>query len=227
MHSVDLAVLFPYLKEIYLSGGERLLEPGDPVDSVYFPSSSAISIVTVLSDGREIATESIGNESVAGLMPAITHIPPTTRMFVQISGGAISLPADRFSDRANESPALMALIHRFAQAQAAQAEQSAACHALHHLSARLARWLLICEDRVNGPRMLLTQDDLGAMAGALRSSVSLVASEFKEQGLINYNRGRVEILDRPGLERRACECYLLDRARREMLSAPPDPPPTG
>jgi CRP-like cAMP-binding protein len=135
-------------------------------------------------------------------------------MRVQIGGGAVSLPAERLRDRAAQSPPLMALILRSAHDQSAQAEQSAACYALHSLPSRLARWLLICEDRVERSTMLLTQDEMGVMAGALRSSISMLASDFKHQGLIGYSRGHLQILDRPRLEARACECYRADRARR-------------
>jgi CRP-like cAMP-binding protein len=214
MAADDLAELFPFLREIALFGGEILSEPNIPISSVYFPSNSTISIVTIMSDGRDVETVSIGYESVAGLLPAVTHIAPTTRMHVQVGGGAISLPAEKLSARANRSPSLMALILRFAQDRAAQAEQSAACYALHPLPSRLARWLLICEDRVDRSTMLLTQDEMGVMAGALRSSISMLASEFKQLGLIGYSRGHLQILDRPGLEARACECYSADRARR-------------
>jgi CRP-like cAMP-binding protein len=218
MDAADFAALSPFLSETTLFGHETLCAPGEAISSVYFPSSSAISIVTVMSDGRDVETVSVGYEGVAGLLPALTGEAPSTRMFVQIGGGAVSLPADALRAHAVQSPSLMALALRFAQARAAQAEQSAACFALHHLPERLARWLLICEDRVDRPSLMLTQDDMGVMAGALRSSISVTASEFKEQGLIRYSRGLVEILDRPGLERRACECYSIDRARRETNS---------
>jgi CRP-like cAMP-binding protein len=210
----DLAELSPYLKEVALFGGNTLSEPGIPVTSIYFPSNSSISIVTIMSDGREVETVSIGCESVAGLLPAVTGIAPATRMHVQIGGGAISLAAEKLCARANRSPALTALIFRFAQARSAQADQSAACFALHPLPSRLARWLLICEDRMDRSSMLLTQDEMGVMAGALRSSISMLASDLKQQGLIGYSRGHLQILDRPRLEAEACECYAVDRARR-------------
>jgi CRP-like cAMP-binding protein len=218
INAADMAELFGSLKEVALFGGDTLSEPGKKIASVYFPSSSAISIVSIMADGRDVETASIGYEGVAGLLPALTHTAPSTRMFVQIGGGAISLPADKFSARAQQSPSLMALILRFAQARTAQAEQSAACYALHPLAARLARWLLICEDRVDRSSMMLTQDDMGVMAGALRSSISQTASEFKEKGLIRYSRGHLEILDRPGLEHRACECYRTARSRLHDLA---------
>jgi CRP-like cAMP-binding protein len=211
MDPTDLAALFPFLKDVALLGGDRLAEAGDPIETVYFPSNCAISILTVMSDGRAVESVSIGYEGAAGLLPALTGVPPTTRMYVQIGGSAISVPAEKLKAQADRSPSLMALILRLAQAGASQAEQSVVCHAAHHLPARLARWLLICQDRVDRPDMTLTQDEMGLMAGALRSSISLTASEFKAQGLIRYSRGRLEIVDRPGLENQACECYHADQ----------------
>jgi CRP-like cAMP-binding protein len=216
----DMAELSPFLKEIALFGGEVLSEPGVAIECVYFPSNSAISNVLVMSDGRDVETVSIGYEGVAGLLPAVTHDAPNTRMYVQIGGGAISLPAEKLSARADQSPSLIALILRFAQARTAQAEQSAACFALHPLPSRLARWLLICEDRVDRSTMLLTQDEMGVMAGALRSSISMLASEFKQRGLISYSRGHLQIVDRSRLESQACECYRADRARRIATALP-------
>jgi CRP-like cAMP-binding protein len=213
----DVADLFPAMREVSLSAGQVLCEQGRLTELVYFPASAVISVVTAMEDGREVETASIGNEGVAGLLSALTDVPPRTRMYVQIPGAAISLPASRLRAQAIESVPFAQLVLRSAQANAAQTEQSAACNALHHLPARLARWLLICQDRVDSPVMTLTQDYMGVMAGALRSSISLTASEFKEAGLIRYSRGQLEILDRRGLEKRACECYRADRANRESL----------
>jgi CRP-like cAMP-binding protein len=215
MGPADMSALFPYLQEIALFGGDRLCEAGDAPKSVYFPSNSAISVVTIMRDGREVETSSIGYDGVAGLLPALTEIAAKSRMSVQIGGGAISLPASRLRERVKQSPALTSQTLHSLMVQSMQAERSAACHALHPLNARLARWLLICEDRVNRSQMELTQDHLGVMTGALRSSISLIASEFKELGLIRYSRGHIEILDREGLESRACECYGHDQAMRD------------
>ena len=214
-----MAELSPFLKEVVLYGGETLCLPGETVGTVYFPSSSAISLARVMRMGRDAETASVGYEGVAGLLPALTGKAITARMFVQVGGGAISLPAERLRARAFQSRTLMTLILQFAQLHLEHCEQAAACYAMHPLPARLARWLLLCEDRVDRPMMMLTQDDMAVIAGALRSSISMIASEFKSQGLIRYSRGHIEIIDRPGLERRACECYDVDRATRVCVAA--------
>ena len=213
----DLAALSGVLTEVTLNLGQVLCPAGAAMRDVYFPSGAVVSLVSTLADGRGFETASVGFEGAAGLLPALTGIAPTTSMLVQIPGGAIRLPAENLRKRADESPALMNLALRHAQVTAAQAEQTIACNGAHALPERLARWLLICSDRVDGATMPLTQDYLGVMTGALRSSVSLTASVFKRDGLIAYTRGRLEILGRPGLERRVCECYASDRAGRDLL----------
>jgi CRP-like cAMP-binding protein len=214
----DMAALFPHLQEVALFDGESLGETGGASQSVYFPSNCAISMVTIMQDGREFETSSIGYEGVAGLLPALTDGAVAGKMRVQIGGSAVVLPAARLREQARRSPALLKLALGSLQDLSERAELSAACFALHPLSARLARWLLVCEDRVNRSQMDLTQDHLGVMASALRSSISLIASDFKDQGLIHYSRGHMEILDRPGLERRACECCRHDQARRDAMA---------
>src|SRR5579863_5136095 len=214
----DLEALSPHLSEATLSRGQTLARPGDLVEFIHFPGSAAIGSAAVMSDGRAVETATIGYENVVGLLPGLTQMPSLSRIFVQIGGSAISLPADKLRERAAESPSLIALILRFAQAGAAQAEQSAACNALHPLSGRFARWLLTCDDRVDQATMTLTQGDLAVMCGALRSSISHTASDFKRDGLIGYSRGLIEILDRAGLEERACECYAVDSARWRQLA---------
>ena len=219
MEASDIEALSPYLREDTLFRGQTLAASGEIVTQVYFPSSSAIGMAWAMHDGRAVQTATIGFENVAGLLPGLTHVACPSRMFVQIGGGAISLPAEKLRARAEVSPSLMRLILRFAQARSAQAEQTAACNALHALPGKLARWLLICDDRVHQPSMTLTQDDMAVMCGALRGSISLTAGEFQREGLIRYRRGLIEILDRPRLERQACECYAGDRASWGHLSA--------
>jgi CRP-like cAMP-binding protein len=217
MDPSDVAVLTPQLSEVALGVGQVLCESGDLPESVFFPSSSVISVVALLSDGRSFETASIGFEGVSGLLAGLTGIPSPTRTFVQIGGGAMRLPASALRARTEESPSFTKLVLRHAQVDAALAEQSVACNASHHLSERLAKWLLITQDRIDSAIIALTQDYLGVMVGALRSSISLTAGEFKKAGLIDYSRGRLEILDRPGLERRVCECYAVDRASHALL----------
>lgn len=221
MDDADVAALAPFLSEVSLAAGASLCEADAFPDSVYFPSGALVSVAVLLADGREFETSSIGFEGVAGLLPCLTELPSKTRMYVQIGGGAFRLPAAQFRLRASQSPGLMRLILRHAQINSGQAEQTVACNGMHHLAERLARWLLISHDRTGTDTMLLTQDYMSVMVGALRSSISLTANGFKRDGLIDYSRGRVKILDREELERRACECYAADQANRFLLIGRP------
>jgi CRP-like cAMP-binding protein len=134
----------------------------------------------------------------------------------------LSLPAAKLNAEAYRNPRFMDLVLQFVQAGLEEAKRCVACNALHRLPARLARWLLVSQDRVDRPLMMLTQDNMSMMTGALRSSISMTAGEFKQAGLITYSRGHVEILDRDRLERRACECYSPRAFPVQMESSEPD-----
>jgi CRP-like cAMP-binding protein len=211
LNSADLAALTSSLQEVALGAGQLLCDAGDLPDSVYFPSNCVISTVTLLRDGRAFEVSSAGYEGVANLFPILTGIPPQTRTFVQIPGTAFRLPAPVLRAHLDLNPSMMKHVLAYLQINHAQAERTIACNAVHPLPARLARWLLISNDRVDIPVMALTQDYMCVMAGALRSSISLTASGFKRDGLVTYSRGQIKILDRPGLEKRACECYQSDQ----------------
>lgn len=205
------------LREVALGGGQVLCEAGELPDRVYFPSSAVVSVVTLLRDGRAFEVSSIGFEGVANLFPALTGIAPASRTYVQIPGAAFCMPVQGVRNLLEARPSLMAKVLAYLQVNSGQSERTIACNAVHALSGRLARWLLISHDRVDVPTMALTQDYMCVMAGALRSSVSLTASAFKREGLITYSRGKVEIVDRPGLEQRACECYRSDKSEMSRL----------
>lgn len=213
----DIARLFPRMQEISVRAGETVLEPGQPVHAVYFPSSVVLSVVTVMRDGASIETATIGREGVAGLLSGLTGGVSPSRVFAQIGGSAVRVPTKDLRAAAIESPALMDLLLRAAQAIAAEAEQSVACNALHDAPARLARWLLLTQDRVGAASFPLTQDYMAIMVGVQRTTISAIASGLKAQGLIHYTRGVVDVLDRAGLEAAACECYAAVRARYDAL----------
>lgn len=204
--------------------GQVLCEAGELPVSVHFPSSAVLSVVTLLHDGRAFEVSSVGYEGAGNLFPALTGVAPHARTFVQIAGAAFHLPSTALKARLDRCPELMKQVLIYLQVSSAQSERTIACNATHSLPQRLARWLLISNDRVSVPVMLLTQDYMCMMAAALRSSVSLAASALKRDGLITYSRGKVEILNRAGLERRACECYRADQEDLGQLVNGPPPP---
>ena len=208
------------MTEVVLGVSEVLFEPGQQPEAVWFPGGACVSIVTILADGRSVENTTVGRESAAGLMEAITGRPATARAFAQIGGGAMRVPAALFRARMLQSPTLAHLTLLHVRANSVQAEQGVACNAAHDVPARLSRWLLMTQDRVGAKTFPLTQDYMAVMTGVQRSTVSLAASALKKRGVIDYSRGLVTILDRAGLLRHACECYGIIGSQFEDLRAP-------
>jgi len=217
LSQADLLALMPAISEVPLEQGQTLFEPGDSVQHVYFPSSAVLSVVTVMRNGSAVETSTVGQETGAPLLAALAGHTVQTRIFAQIGGGAIRLPAAALRARADGSPALRKLLLRHSVSTAFQAEQGVACHALHRAPARLARWLLMTQDRTGGASLPLTQEYMAIMTGVQRTTISAVANQLRAAGLIRFSRGNVKIIDRPGLEAAACECYGAVRAEFDAL----------
>jgi CRP-like cAMP-binding protein len=205
------------ISEQSLAAGEPISHPGQPVSHVFFPSTAVLSVMTVMANGDRVESSTIGRESATGLLNALSGEPASSMIMAQISGSAMKMPAKSLRELALSSPRLMALVAQHIQANVAQIEQSVACNAVHHVDARLARWLLQTGDRVGSLVVPLTQEYLAVMLGVQRTTVSGSAAALRDAGLIRYSRGRVEVLDRPGLERKACECYGVCRRIFEDL----------
>lgn len=217
----DVAALIPDMREVTWGPGELLYEVSGPVDAAHFPSSAGLSVVSVMADGAAVECATVGSESAVGLLPALSGGVSSNRTFVQLAGSGISIPAAALRKRAVENPSLFDVLLRYAQVVIAQEEQSVACNALHDAEPRLARWILLNQDRLATRVLPLTQDYLAVMLGVQRTTVSAAASQLRDEGLIRYSRGQLEILDRPGLEGRACECYDALRRLHTRLLAPP------
>lgn len=217
----DLIALLPDMTEVSWSPGQVLYEMGGPVAQAHFPSTAGLSVVTVMSDGTEVECATVGYESAVGLLAALSGQISTNRTFVQLAGSGISVDAAALRRQAARSPALLDLLLRAVQTLIAQEEQSVACNALHDTAPRLARWLLICQDRLDTTQMTITQEYLAVMLGVQRTTVNAAAGVLRSEGLIRYSRGQVEILDRPALQRRACECYRAVNLMYDRLLAAP------
>jgi CRP-like cAMP-binding protein len=213
----DREALEPHLQPVWLASGEVLYEPDYPVAWVYFPNTAVLSVVTVMADGRTVESDTVGYESVVGALCALGSSAPVTRTFTQIPGSVMRLSAARLRRRADESPSLRQLLIRHAQANLAQAHQSVACNALHGLSERLCRWLLMSHDRTANDEVRLTQQYLATMLGVQRTTVTQALGELRAAKLIRQGRGRIYILDRPRMEALTCECYGTVRANLEQL----------
>ncbi len=196
----------PDLAEVAFAPGQVLFEVGDKADNVYFPSSAVISVVTVMEDGRSAESHTIGRESGVGLVNAAGDVAVQSRVFAQVAGAALRLPATALRRRLAASDTLPGLMMRHVHASLLQAQQFTACNVLHQADQRLARWLLMTADRTGSPSFALTQEYMAVMTGVQRTTVSTLANGFKERGLIRYSRGHVEILDDDGLRAASCEC---------------------
>jgi CRP-like cAMP-binding protein len=217
LSDADRQALMPDLVEVSLAQGQVLFDVGDEADSVYFPSSAVISVVTVMEDGRSVESHTIGRESGVGLVNAAGRVPVQTRTFAQVNGGALRLSASALRRQLAASPTLTGHLMRHVHATLLQAQQFTACNVLHSADQRLARWLLMTADRTGSASFPLTQEYMAVMTGVQRTTVSALANGFKERGLIRYSRGQVEILNEAGLANASCECARVVRRQFEEL----------
>ena len=221
----DAAVLAPHASAVSLESGDVLYEPDAPVEWVYFPLTSVLSIVNVMKDGRTVESDTVGCESVVGVLNALGSPVAVNRTFVQIPGGAVRVPRTVLAARAAESAELMNLLVRHTQINLAQAHQSVACNALHPVTARLCRWLLLSHDRTGSDIIRLTQDYLATMLGVQRTTVTQAMTVLKAAKVIDYRRGKISVLNRDGIEALACECYEVGQEQlRRLVPVSPLPP---
>ncbi len=206
---------------VALASGQRLVEPYAAVTDVYFPLTSIVSLMTAVPEGRSIEMAAVGNEGLVGLAAFFGTGSAAQLAVVQVPGNAARLNVDVFRAELARSRALVNAVLRYTQLLLHQVAQSAACNTLHSIERRCARWLLLCHDRVGGDAFPLTQEDLAQMLGARRPSVNIVAADLQGRGLIRYSRGRVTIVDRPGLEGVSCGCYRVIRNESDRLFGAP------
>jgi CRP-like cAMP-binding protein len=213
----DRALLAPYLRESRLKQGLVLHEAGSLIDQVYFPESGMISLLAVMTAGNGVETATVGREGAVGVMVGLGGRIAIGRAVVQLEGMFAHLAVGPFQKAMSDSSTLRGLLARYNDTQTMLVYQVAGCNALHQVSARLCRWLLQTHDRGDGDIIPLTQEFLAEMLGVQRTTVSMLAKELQEDGLIDYRRGRIEISNRKGLEARACECYETARTSIDRL----------
>jgi len=202
------ALVEPLATLVEFERGDIVVAAGAPVLRSLFPFDSLmVSMIVDLVGGRSVEVASIGKEGAVGGIVSCGHAPAFSRAEVQIAGSALTIPLDVLEEVKQQSGFVRNLFCRYADFLLAQVMQSVACNAFHAIEARAARWLLTAQDRVGGDRLALTQESLAELLGVQRTTVNAVARQFQEHGLIAYRRGAIQVLDRPGLERQACECY--------------------
>ena len=209
----DYAALERNMNRVTLGVGEVLTEPLERARYVYFPETAVLSMVVVLGDRSEVEAASVGNEGIAGLSATLGPGRMTTRCSVLIAGDSQRIAGSALRAAAASRPSLDFVLRRYTQAFINQLAQSVACTHSHSIQQRCARRLLIRQDRVGGgDSFILTQEHLSDMLGVRREAVSGVAHALQEQGVIEYSRGHVTILNRAALEKISCECYAATRA---------------
>jgi len=213
----NMAALVPHLRVVQLPQETVLFEAGDTIKAIYFPHTGIVSIVVDLASGETIETAMIGRDSLVGGSAALDDDIALNRAVVQVAGVASVVDVGTFRGLAQQSHTFHATMARHRQFILAQAQQSAACNAAHTLEARLSRWLLRCRDLLGSDDIHLTQEFLGEMLGARRTSVTLVASALKQAGFIRYRRGHISVIDVEGLRDSACECYKTNKAQAKRL----------
>lgn len=218
LKSADLRLISSDIHLVSYDAGDVLFEPTQDVDHVDFPLKGMItSLVLNLRDGSTSETAMIGLEGAVGGIVSSGGKPAFTRGVVQIGGEALRLHTDALESAKHRSATLRDHFARYGDCLLAQTLQSVACNALHDFDARLARWLLAIHDRVGEDELHVTQEFVGQMLGVHRSYATRVLGAFESDGAIKRSRARITILDRPKIERRACECYACMRRHFDRL----------
>jgi len=199
--------LLPVMEPITLHFGETLYEPGAKIQDVYFPNESVVSLLSSVDAGRAAEVGVVGYEGVVGLPIVLGASTSPLRAVVQGTGTAMRMSAASFQHSLEEQPMLKKATLLFTHAFMTQVAQTAACNRFHLVTQRLARWLLMTEDRLKRPEFRLTHEFLGMMLGVRRVGVSEAARSLQDRKLIRYNRGTIIILNRSGLRAATCSCY--------------------
>lgn len=207
----ELEHLRPHMEQVRLSHGDRIILPHVPITEIYFPLNCLLSLVTTTQDGASVESGIVGREGMSGVPVLLDAAETTMPTFVQIPGEAIRLPASAVKELYERGGALRKILNRYIHTLIVVGSQSAACNRLHHIEARLARWLLMSGDGVGSDEVNITHEYLAVMLGVRRAGVSEAAGRLQEKNLIRYSRGNVLILDRESLKASACECYHVVR----------------
>ena len=204
------------LERVDVAAGTSLNDGSTPLYRMYFPETGIVSLMVTLTDGATIQVAMVGYEGVAALPGLLSSVASPIRAVWKSAGSAWTMELDDFASELQQSPPFRERIQRYSQALYVQLAQSVACGRHHSIDARCVRWLLCCADRV-GDQFVLTHESLAQMLGVRRPGVSVATAGLQRAGLIRYQRGRMSIRDRAGLEAVSCECYAIVHAEFEHL----------
>jgi CRP-like cAMP-binding protein len=209
--------LAAYLEPVEMSLGEVLYHPNEPISHVYFPNRGTVSIVCTFEDGKSVEAGMVGNEGMFGVNVFLGSVTSPLEAVVQLMGEGYRMRADVLREEFRRGEHLQDLLLRYTQAFIMQIAQTAACNRVHPIDGRLARWLLMCQDRAHSSELQLTHEFIAIMLGTRRAGVSEAAAKLQDESAIRYRRGHVNILDRQKLEAYSCECYEIVKKEFERL----------
>ena len=207
----------PLLEQVEMPLGQVLYESGATLTHVYFPTTAIVSLLYVMENGASAEIAVVGNEGLVGVSLFMGGESTSSRAVVQSAGQGLRLQAQLMKDEFNRAGPVLHLLLRYTQALITQMSQTAVCNRHHSLDQQLCRWLLLSLDRLRTNEVAMTQELISNMLGVRREGVTEAAVKLQEAGLISYARGRITVLDRPGLEKRTCECYAVVKREYERL----------
>ncbi len=215
--TADLARWLPQLEWVAMPLGQVVYESGHTLGHVYFPTTAIVSLLYVMENGASAEIAVVGREGVVGIALFMGGETTPSRAVVQSAGEGWRLRASVIKDEFNRSHPVMHLLLRYTQALITQMAQTAVCNRHHSLDQQLCRWLLLSLDRLRGNELVMTQELIANMLGVRREGVTEAALKLQKLGLIRYARGRITVLDRPGLAARTCECYEVVKKEYDRL----------
>ena len=207
----------PLLEEVEMPLGHVLYESGKTLSHIYFPTTAIVSLLYVLENGASAEIAVVGNEGLVGISLFMGGGSTPSRAVVQSAGHGFRLKASDLKQEFERGGSVPHLLLRYTQALITQMSQTAVCNRHHSLDQQLCRWLLLSLDRLPSPELVMTQELIANMLGVRREGVNEGATKLQKAGLIRYNRGRISVLDRPGLEKRSCECYAVVKKEYDRL----------
>ena len=213
----DYLRLFTECESVELQFADVLYHAGEVIRYVYFPTGSFISSLTTLERGIHLEVGLIGNEGMLGVTLVLENLTSPFHALVQGAGPALRIPVDEFLQRLEDCSALKGMLKRYLYMSMIQLARSGACNRFHVVEARLARWLLMTQDRAHSETFYITHVFLAYMLGVRRVGITKAANALQRRNLISYHRGYITVLDRSGLERVACGCYHAEKAIYEQI----------
>ncbi len=201
--------LTPYLEPVNLSVREVLCRPDQPITHVYFPNRGTISVVSGFEDGGTVEVGMVGNEGMFEVCAFLGRVTTPLEAVVQLPGDGLRMRADVLRKEFKKGGQLQDLLLRYTQAFIIQIAQTAACNRAHSVKGRLARWLLMCQDRAHSKELALTQEFIATLLGTRREGVTEAAGQLQDKGIISYRWGHITVIDREGLEAISCGCYSI------------------